>query len=137
MTKNLIAPYGMNCSLCVGYQREKNKCLGCKKTDAYESSCGRKCIIRSCDILKENKMGFCSESCKKYPCGRLKNLDKRYRNKYGMSMIENLENIKKLGMKKFLENQKKTWTCKKCNGLLCVHRNFCLKCEEKYESKNK
>lgn len=131
MTENLIAPCGMNCSLCLGYQREKNKCPGCRKVDAYESSCGRKCIIRSCQILKEKKMTFCSDKCEKYPCKRLKDLDKRYRTKYRMSMVENLEEIKKLGIKKFLENQKKKWTCKKCDGLLCVHRDFCLNCNSK------
>jgi len=122
----------MNCEICLGYQREKNKCLGCRKIDAYESSCGRKCIIRSCQILKENKMEFCSDRCEKYPCRRLKDLDKRYRNKYGMSMIENLEDIKKFGIEKFVENQKKTWGCKKCSSLICIHRNFCLNCGEKY-----
>ena len=122
----------MNCEICLGYQREKNKCLGCRKIDAYESGCDRKCIIRSCQILKENKMEFCSDRCEKYPCRRLKDLDKRYRNKYGMSMIENLENIKKFGIEKFVESQKKKWGCKKCSSLVCVHRNFCLNCGEKY-----
>jgi hypothetical protein len=131
MEENLIAPCGMNCSLCLGYQREKNKCLGCRKMDAYDSSYSRKCIIRSCQILKEKKMLFCSEVCEKYPCKRLKSLDKRYKTKYGMSMIENLENIKNLGIKKFLENQKRKWRCKKCDGLLCVHRDFCLNCGDK------
>lgn len=129
--KSLIAPCGVDCRLCLGYQREKNKCPGCKKRDAYESSYGRKCIIRSCEILAKNGMDFCSDKCEKYPCKRLKDLDKRYRTKYQMSMIENLENIKKLGIKKFFENQEKRWTCKKCSELLCVHRDFCLKCGER------
>jgi hypothetical protein len=126
----LIAPCGMNCSLCLGYQREKNKCPGCKKRDAYEFGCGRKCIIRSCEILKKNNWSYCSDLCEKYPCRRLKDLDKRYRTKYRMSMIENLEDIKKQGVEKFMEKQKKRWTCKKCDGLLCVHRDFCLKCKK-------
>jgi len=131
--KDLIAPCGMNCSLCLGYQREKNKCPGCRKRDAYEFGCGRKCIIRSCQILKDNKMEFCFDKCEKYPCKRLKNLDKRYKTKYGMSMLENLEDIKNLGVIKFLEKQKKRWKCPKCGELLCVHRDFCLGCGEKYK----
>ena len=130
MNKNLIAPCGMNCSLCLGYQREKNKCPGCRKRDAYQFGCGRKCIIRSCQILKDNKMEFCSEKCGQYPCKRLKALDKRYRTKYGMSMIENLENIKNKGLELFLKNEEIKWKCKKCGGLLCVHRDFCLKCKK-------
>ena len=26
----LIAPCGMNCAVCLGYLREKNKCPGCQ-----------------------------------------------------------------------------------------------------------
>ena len=128
VNKGLIAPCGMDCRLCLGYQREKNKCPGCRKRDAYKASYGRKCFIRSCLVLKEKGMEFCSEKCEKYPCKRLKDLDKRYRIRYGMSMVENLENIEKLGIKKFFNNQNKRWACKKCRGLLCVHRDFCLEC---------
>ena len=28
-----IAPCGMNCSICRGYLRKKNKCLGCREID--------------------------------------------------------------------------------------------------------
>ncbi|MDD5456566.1 MAG: hypothetical protein PHV30_05985 [Candidatus Margulisbacteria bacterium] len=37
MKPALIAPCGMNCAICLGYLREKNKCPGCSETDAYES----------------------------------------------------------------------------------------------------
>lgn len=131
MKSSLIAPCGMNCSICLGYIREKNKCLGCRKIDAYKSSYGRKCIIRNCNILKENKMKFCSDKCEKYPCKRMKNLDIRYRTRYGMSMLENLENIKKLGIRVFVKNEESRWKCTKCGNTLCAHRNFCLKCGEK------
>ncbi len=127
----LVAPCGMNCGICLGYLREKNKCLGCREMDAYRSSYGRKCIIRSCQILKKNKWKFCSDKCKKFPCTRLKNLDKRYRTKYGMSMLENLEFINKFGIKKFVKSEQKIWKCPKCGELLCVHRDSCLKCGEK------
>lgn len=118
----------MNCGICLGYLREKNKCSGCKKMDAYESSYGRKCIIRDCAILKEKKLKFCSDKCRKYPCTRLKNLDKRYKTKYGMSMIANLEFIKDNGLRMFLKKEAEKWKCKKCGGTICVHRGFCLKC---------
>jgi hypothetical protein len=95
----LIAPCGMNCGICLGHLREKNKCAGCRTMDAYESSYGRKCIIRSCPILKKNNWKFCSDKCEKFPCTRLKDLDKRYRTKYKMSMLENLEDISKIGIK--------------------------------------
>ncbi len=49
------------------------------------------------------KYCFC---CDSFPCVRLNHLDKRYRTKYGMSMIDNLENIRKFGIRHFIRNEK-------------------------------
>lgn len=131
MNSNLIAPCGMNCAICFGHIREKNKCPGCNLIKNEKSDYCRKCIIKNCTLLKENKMKFCSDKCDKYPCKRLKSLDKRYRTKYGMSMIENLYNIQKTGVKKFIDSEDKKWRCIKCGSILCVHRDLCLNCGEK------
>lgn len=128
MKANLIAPCGMNCAICLGYLRDKNKCLGCREMSKDKPESCRKCIIVHCEILKENKMLFCSDTCKKFPCTRLKNLDKRYRTKYGMSMLDNLKHIRIFGIIKFIKSEQKRWKCPKCGDLLCVHRDFCLKC---------
>ncbi|MFA5166301.1 MAG: DUF3795 domain-containing protein [Candidatus Paceibacterota bacterium] len=128
MKSNLIAPCGMNCALCMAYLREKNRCLGCG--DEAIGAC-QKCVIKNCDILKKNKRRFCSGKCEKYPCKRLKYLNKRYKTKYGMSMIDNLEFIKNNGIKVFLKKEEEKWTCKKCGGTICVHRGFCLNCGNK------
>lgn len=127
----IIAPCGMNCGICIGHIRDKNNCPGCREIDTDKSSYVRKCIIRSCQILKNNNWKYCSDKCEKYPCLRLKNLDKRYRTRYGMSMIENLGNIKKLGIEKFVETEQIRWKCDECGELLCVHRFSCLKCGAK------
>jgi ribosomal protein S27AE len=76
-------------------------------------------------------MRFCSDRCGRYPCKRLRDLDKRYRTRYGMSMIDNLEFIKSSGIRVFLKKEKERWTCKKCGGTICVHREFCLDCGNK------
>ena len=131
MNSKLMAPCGMNCGICLGYLRDKNKCPGCREMNENKPDYCRKCIIRDCDILKKNNMKFCSDKCEKYPCARLKNLDKRYRTKYGMSMLENLENIKKHGIRKFVQDEQKRWECSKCHETLCVHRDFCLNCGER------
>ncbi len=125
MKSNLIAPCGMNCALCMAYLREKNHCPGCG--DRAIGAC-QKCVIKNCSILKKNKWRFCCGKCEQYPCTRLKNLDKRYRTKYNMSMIDNLEFIKNNGIKAFLKKEKERWTCKKCGGTICVHGGFCLNC---------
>jgi hypothetical protein len=134
MMNDLIAPCGMNCGICLGYLREKNRCLGCRKMDESESGHCRKCIVRNCPILEDRKMRFCSDRCDKYPCRRLRDLDKRYRTKYGMSMIENLDNIKRTGIRDFVRNEKTRWKCRKCGSTICVHRDFCLKCGEKRQT---
>ncbi len=126
--QNLIAPCGMNCGLCIGYLREKKPCGGCfKRNDKNKPKQCRSCSIVNCENLAKTESGFCFE-CKKYPCARLKNLDKRYRTNYSMSMIENLNFIQNYGFQKFIRNEEKRWTCKVCGTGLSVHRNFCLNC---------
>ena len=129
MKSNLIAPCGMNCAICLGYIREENKCQGCRNLSPNFSSYCSKCIIRNCDFFKTTKSQFCFD-CKKFPCTRLKNLDKRYRLKYGMSMLENLDNIKNLGIKDFISNENKRWKCSNCGKTLCVQRKECLYCKK-------
>ena len=95
MKEKLIAPCGMNCALCMAYIGKKidiNK-KGFKRM--YCEGCiprGKNCLhmAKSCELLKNGEVRFCFE-CENYPCKRLKALDKRYRTKYHLSMIENLE----------------------------------------------
>ena len=89
-----------------------------------------RCIIRNCEIIKTNQSGFCYE-CPKYPCRRLKELDRRYRTKYGMSMIENLGFIREQGLSAFVDKEAERWRCHKCGGVICVHRGYCFACGEK------
>jgi len=126
----LIAPCGMNCAICLGYLREKNKCEGCNSNSENMPSSCKKCIINNCELLKETESGFCYD-CSKYPCKRLKQLDKRYRTKYAMSMLENLDFIKTAGLNEFLANESVRWKCNSCGGSICVHRGYCLKCQPK------
>ena len=127
--EGLIAPCGMNCGLCIGHIREKNPCGGCfKMDDENKPQRCRSCKIVNCDLLAKTKSGFCYD-CTKYPCSRLKNLDKRYRTKYGMSMIENLTFIKNHGLENFINNEEARWKCEVCGVGLCVHRKFCLNCK--------
>jgi Protein of unknown function (DUF3795) len=126
----LIAPCGMNCGICIGFLREKNKCPGCNSDSENKQKHCTKCVIRNCEYLEESTSGFCYE-CPKYPCPRLKQLDKRYRTRYHMSMIENLNNIKALGLDEFLVQEKLNWTCPACKAVRSVHRENCLVCGKK------
>jgi len=123
MKSELIAPCGMNCNLCIAYLREKRKylcsCPGCRGNNKDKPNSCIRCIIKNCEILKKNNWKYCSVKCEKYPCQRLKNLDKRYRKKYVMSMIENLGFIEKNGIRKFIKSEEKRWI--KDNKIFCVH----------------
>jgi len=125
INSKLLAPCGMNCGICMAYLREKNHCPGCRFFNSKEPVSIARCIIKNCETIKEAKFCF---SCEKYPCTRLKNLDKRYTTKYGMSMIENLENIKRLGIREFVKDERVRWACSKCGGTINVHRWKCFDC---------
>jgi hypothetical protein len=114
MKKELIAPCGMNCGLCLHYLRTENKCGGCFSGRKVNGRC-IKCAIKLC---QKRKGVYCYE-CEEYPCERLQRLDKRYREKYGMSEIENLNIIKEKGIDSLMESEKKKWVNK--DGILCVH----------------
>lgn len=120
MKAKLIAPCGMNCSLCSAYLREKNRCPGCRIKFKDKSKYRTNCVIKNCVIRKKKNLKYCSRRCEVYPCRRLKNLDKRYRTKYGMSMLENLQHIQEHGIRRFLEKEKKKWI--KGGKVFCVHK---------------
>ena len=119
MKKGLIAPCGMNCNLCIAHLREKKRCLGCGAGNDNKSNSCIKCYIKNCRIMKNNSWKYCSKKCSKFPCLRLKNLDKRYKSKYMMSMLENLEIIDKKGITKFLEGERRRWIRR--GKVFCVH----------------
>ncbi len=124
---DLIAPCGMNCGICHAYLREKNTCAGCNVYDENKRVSCQNCRIKNCENIKNSKAKFCYD-CADFPCKRLKQLDKRYKEKYHMSMIENLEFIKHNGVEAFCLKEEKRWTCKNCGSIICVHKTNCLNC---------
>ena len=130
---DLIAPCGMNCALCVAYQAQiydlqkqginRKYCPGCIPR-------GEHCLHMrgSCEIIGNGRVRFCYE-CADFPCARLKRLDKRYRSKYHMSMIENLLMIRDQSMEAFLREQEQRWRCNTGKHLICCHNGLCLRCD--------
>lgn len=127
INQDLIAPCGMNCAICMAHLRKNNPCHGCNNADCNKPKTRVNCKIRNCQ-LREGK--FCFD-CPKFPCDRLKHLDSRYRQKYGMSEIENLNKIKTEGMEKFLESEQQKWRCPNCGQLRCCHNGLCYHCDIK------
>ncbi|RPH31047.1 MAG: DUF3795 domain-containing protein [Bacteroidales bacterium] len=124
----LIAPCGINCGVCLAYLRTKNKCEGCWGSDTKKPKHCVACSIKNCEHLLKTTSKFCYD-CEKYPCSRIKQLDKRYRTKYKMSIIDNLLLIKESGLSNFIQLDKIKWSCKNCGGTICVHRGYCLDCD--------
>ncbi len=141
MKEKLIAPCGMNCSLCIAYQfmkKDLNKqgfrkkyCPGCIPR---AENCTH--MADQCELLGKGKVRFCYE-CESFPCKRLKSLDKRYRTKYHMSMIDNLEFIKNHGMEGFLKKEEENWRCPECGGVICCHNGLCFDCNLDMLSRNR
>jgi Protein of unknown function (DUF3795) len=126
LTPELIAPCGMNCGLCRAHLRARKPCDGCNGADADKPPHCVTCSIKTCAEL-DRTAGFCFE-CSRYPCRRLRQLDARYRSKYGMSMTANLERIREIGLDGFVVLERARWACSGCGGVVCVHNDACLYC---------
>ena len=130
---DLIAPCGMNCTICANYLALQNEvkskgiripyCAGCRPRN-------KKCAFlkKHCSKLLKSEVTFCFE-CTSFPCDRLKTIDDRYKARYKMSLIDNLNFIKKHGMKNFLEEQEKLWKCPNCGEMVSCHNGICFNCE--------
>jgi len=133
MEEKLIAPCGMNCSLCLSCQFMKNDLNKHGFHRRYCPGCiprGKNCthMGHRCELLGKGAVRFCYE-CEEFPCRMLRALDKRYSSKYHMSMIKNLEFIRDSGMEMFLEKEEAKWRCPQCGGIICCHNGLCLDCD--------
>lgn len=122
-----IAPCGMNCSLCHAYIRDKNVCPGCYGDDTLKAKSCAQYRIKNCEIRKAGDFKYCFE-CPEYPCFLIKRIDKRYRARYAMSMIENLQFIQESGMDAFIRKETEKWSCPNCGKVICVHKQNCYFC---------
>ena len=130
MRTSRIAPCGMNCGVCYAFLREKNRCPGCRAFAGTEPVSIARCKIRNCEEIRSGEIRFCFE-CKSYPCKNLNHLDTRYRTRYHMSQIENLEVIRRKGIRRFVQSEEARWFCPDCGGTICVHKGCCCNCGRK------
>jgi rubrerythrin len=63
----------------------------------------------------------------RFPCARLKQSDEIYRERFHMSMIENIEYIRDTGMEDFLRKETEKWKCPECGATLC-NNGICFNC---------
>lgn len=132
MEENLIAPCGMNCAVCVSYLAMKNDLKHKGFAKSYCAGClprGKNCAFmkKQCELLGKGQVRFCYE-CSDFPCSRLKKLDQRYRSKYHLSMVDNLNFIKAYGIDSFLAKEEAKWRCPACGEAICCHNGLCMNC---------
>jgi hypothetical protein len=126
MDETSLAPCGVICELCLAFQRTKNKCVGCRTEGNKPYHC-TVCGIKDCPEKQGDPSTLCNE-CRKYPCRRIKDLNKRYITKYGENLLQNLEAASKGGLAAFIAAAGQKWSCPVCGQLLCVHNGTCLHC---------
>jgi hypothetical protein len=132
INEELIAPCGMNCAICTCYLASEHDttskgikmtyCQGCR---ARNKNCAF--VKKGCALLSKKKVKYCYE-CSDFPCQRLRRLDDSYRMHHHMSMIENLEYIKRNGIDKFILKEQEKWKCPICGSDICCHNGLCYSC---------
>ena len=130
--QDLIAPCGMNCSVCRFYlskvkglyKSKKSGCTGCIPR-------GEGCANHGgCEPINTGAVRFCFE-CGDFPCRQLKKLEYRYATKYHTSLIDNLLRIKENGIDRWLVEEEKRWKCQECGGTISIHTHICFDCGHK------
>ncbi len=123
--ETFLAPCGINCLACYVHLREKKPCQGCRGQDESKPEHCRKCKIKTCAAAHE--VDFCGD-CADFPCVLIKRLDRSYRTRYQMSLIENARQLKTRGAEAFLLAEKERWTCQHCGGIVSLHDRICSGC---------
>jgi len=123
--KELIAVCGVNCQACSAFLNKKKPCPGCRAPEAEHGrkSC-RNCSKKSCAFGKGFKWCF---ECDKFPCSRIKSMNRRYVENYGIDLVQNGFDAKK-DMNSFLTKQRERFICSDCGGVIDQHRQKCSNC---------
>jgi hypothetical protein len=121
----LLAPCGVNCLACYAFLRKKRPCHGCLHDDAGKPYHCTVCAIKTCAASRG--LVRCLE-CDVFPCARIKRLDKRYKEKYGVDLVANGRAVACSGLEVLLAGEKQRWTCPDCDGILSQHDRTCSEC---------
>ncbi len=122
---NLLAPCGMNCLVCYVFLREKKPCRGCRAMDDSQPDHCRVCKIKTC--AAEREVVYCSD-CPDFPCTVIKRLDRSYRQRYAVNLVEDARQRQALGVDAYLLEEKMRWTCAACGGVVSLHDRVCSQC---------
>jgi hypothetical protein len=147
--EDLVAVCGLYCGACPMYiatqnnDEEKQKalleqlssgpmklkmedilCDGCIGGGMVASFC-RNCAMRACANNKQD-VTRCSD-CQDFPCSRVTDF-----NNDGMphhrEVLNNLRQIKKMGIQKWAKFEEERWQCPKCKSPMTWYDSMCSKC---------
>ena len=125
IAETMLAPCGIDCGVCYVHLKNKKPCLGCWGQDDSKPQHCRQCKIKVCAM--EQGIDFCS-SCSSFPCAIIKRLDKSYRQRYQVSLVDNALRQKRVGAKQHLSEEREKWMCVDCGGVISLHDRVCSEC---------
>lgn len=109
----MFAPCGMNCMVCCRHCLPKKSCGGCLMDADRKTEGSKNCRILAC--LRQKGLHYCF-SCENFPCSLLYKMDKRYRDRYAESLIENSILARDQGLDAFLAAERKNGPVKNVTG---------------------
>lgn len=110
---------------CSAHLDVNNPCPSCTTPREKHTRKGcRDCLKKKCAI--EKGIRWCFE-CERFPCTKIKSLDKRYKQNYAVDLTENGFKAKE-SMSSFLQEQKRRFTCNNCGGVIDQHHKKCSEC---------
>lgn len=102
---------------------EAVKCYGCRS--AKRGPYCEKCKMFPC--AAEREIDFCVE-CATYPCDDLKQFQSEMPHR--IELWDDLEQIRSIGYKQWLENIRGNYTCPQCRSVNSAYDSKCRKCGE-------
>jgi len=121
----MLASCGLNCYACYAHVRTKNRCEGCRGDVATLPKHCLQCAIKNCSL--QMNVDFCVD-CPRFPCMRIKRLNKRYREKYQTDLIESMIRFRAIGAEAYLAEERAKYTCPQCGGVVSIHSRVCSEC---------
>lgn len=125
MDAGMLAPCGVLCLVCSAYLNKKKPCPGCRApADMHKRKSCVQCAKKNCALGKGLQWCF---ACGSFPCARIKSLNKRYVQNYGVDLVQN-GLAAQTDMTVFLLAQRAQFTCLQCGGIVDQHHRRCSEC---------
>ncbi|MBU1107133.1 MAG: DUF3795 domain-containing protein [Candidatus Riflebacteria bacterium] len=105
----------------MNFSEAESKCYGCRSHKRLPYC--ENCKMFAC--ANDRGIDFCSE-CDEYPCNILKQFQSAMPHR--IELFDNLDQIKSVGYKQWLNDIKTKYTCSKCQSINSTYDLKCRKC---------